>query len=369
MRIMVRTEKKEDHRRVEEITRLAFSYPGRIERGKIGCPYEHWMVNELRKRDGILPLSLVAVVEDEIVGHIICSNGIVKSEKGTLPVLNLGPISVLPEFQRKGVGKALITHMIDKAKELGYGAILFFGRPEYYPQFGFVEAGTFGITDCEGYNYPAFMGMELVKGYLSESRGGKYIESDIYNDELNRMKVKAFDDEFMGNQSNLMFQTERLHIIKADKKYLQDYYTEFTEKICEFQYPDTFTSLQDAQELPGYFLNEMNQGNMLELMILDQDENFLGSMEVFGLKEETMKVGLWLKESCQGQGYGYEALRGLIDYLNVFCPRESYIYEVDERNLASIALVKKFKHVVGNTNEVVTESGKRLNLTCYQILK
>ena len=73
MDILVRLEEEKDYYRVEQITKIAFSYPGRIERGQIGCPYEHWMVNELRKRDGILDLSLVAVVDECIVGHIICS--------------------------------------------------------------------------------------------------------------------------------------------------------------------------------------------------------------------------------------------------------------------------------------------------------
>lgn len=201
MNISVREEEKKDYRRVEEVTRLAFSYPGRIERGGIGCPYEHWMVHELRKRDGVLPLSLVAVEQsgemEELVGHIICSKAEVRTENGAILVLNMGPISVLPEYQRRGVGKALIYAMIEKAKLLGYGAILFFGRPEYYPQFGFKEASEFGVTDAEGYNYPSFMGMELVPGYLKEVNGGRYFESDIYNDELNREAVKAFDEQFM----------------------------------------------------------------------------------------------------------------------------------------------------------------------------
>ena len=197
MEIIVRNENKNDYRRVEEITRKAFAYPERIERGGIGCPYEHWMVHELRKRDGILELSLVATVDDEIVGHIICSKAEVRQEGNKLPVLNLGPISVLPEYQRLGVGKALIKELLVKAKELGYGAILFFGRPEYYPQFGFVEAETFGISDSEGYNYPSFMGMELMSGYLRNVRGGRFYESDVYNDELNRDTVRAFDRHFM----------------------------------------------------------------------------------------------------------------------------------------------------------------------------
>ncbi|MDF2587619.1 MAG: GCN5-related N-acetyltransferase [Anaerocolumna sp.] len=196
MDIVIRLEQEKDYRRVEEITKLAFSYPGRIERGKIGCPYEHWMVHELRKRDGILSLSLVAEVDSIVIGHIICSKASVTTSDKSLPVLNFGPISVLPEYQRQGVGAALINAMICKAKSLGYGAILFFGRPEYYPQFGFKEASVFGITDSEGFNYPAFMGMELIPNYLTEVHGGKYYESDIYNDELNRDEVKAFNEIF-----------------------------------------------------------------------------------------------------------------------------------------------------------------------------
>ncbi len=150
MDISIRTEQEKDHRRVEEVTRAAFSYPERIERGGIGCPYEHWMVHELRRRDGIPELSLVAEVDNIVIGHIICSKAEVRTFDSIIPVLNFGPLSVLPEYQRKGVGKALIKSMICKAAELGFGAILFFGRPEYYPQFGFKEASAWQITDSDG---------------------------------------------------------------------------------------------------------------------------------------------------------------------------------------------------------------------------
>ena len=198
MEINVRLEEEKDYLRVEEITRAAFWYPDRVERGQIGCPYEHWMVHELRNRDGIKALSLVAELEDgTIVGHIICSNAVVKKKNLSIPVLNFGPLSVLPEYQRRGVGGALIRAMIEQAKKLDYGAILFFGRPEYYPQFGFKEAEVFGIADAEGYNYSSFMAMELKAGYLKDVRGGRYYESDIYNDELNRETVRAFDRVFI----------------------------------------------------------------------------------------------------------------------------------------------------------------------------
>ena len=199
--ISVRLEKAKDHRKVEEITRMAFNYPDRIKRGGIGCPYEHWMVHELRHRDGILELSLVAQLKSgTIVGHIICSKAIVKIENSILPVLNFGPLSVHPVYQRQGIGKTLVRAMIEKAKKLGYGAILFFGRPEYYPQFGFKEAAVYGISDAEGYNYPAFMAMELREGYLKNIRGGKFFESDIYNDKLNRETVIKFDRVFLNRK-------------------------------------------------------------------------------------------------------------------------------------------------------------------------
>ena len=197
MNIKLRLEQQADFRRVEEITRIAFSYPGRVERGGIGCPFEHWMVNELRRRDGYTDLSIVATINEEIVGHIICSKAEVRCENKVLPVLNIGPISVLPEHQRKGIGKALIYEMIDRARQLGHGAILFWGRPEYYPQFGFVAASGYGITDADGHSSPAFFAMELIDGYLADAKGGKYYESDIYDDSLNKETVKVFDKAFM----------------------------------------------------------------------------------------------------------------------------------------------------------------------------
>lgn len=100
--IVIRKEENNDYRGVEEITREAFSYPGRVERGGIGSPYEHWMVHELRKRDGI-GISLVAEFDRTLVGHIICSSARIDTPDGrNIPVVNFRPISVLPVYQHKG---------------------------------------------------------------------------------------------------------------------------------------------------------------------------------------------------------------------------------------------------------------------------
>lgn len=194
--INIRLEEPKDYRIVEELTRSAFNNSDRIERSKIGCPMEHHMVHKLRKKDGIMELNFVAEIDGEIVGHIIYSYAHILQPGGLkIEALNFGPLSVWPDLQRTGIGSALMEHSIKEAKKLGYGAVLFFGHPEYYPRFGFVEAGEFGITDCNGDNYPAFMAMELKEDYL-KNVSGKFMEADIYNDELNRVQAKAFDQQF-----------------------------------------------------------------------------------------------------------------------------------------------------------------------------
>lgn len=191
--IYIRLEAPQDYRAVEELTRAAFmthTRPGRE------IPLEHYMVNELRKKDGIMELDFVAEKDGQIVGHIIYSNAHILQEDGSMiHVLNFGPLSVLPDFQRQGIGSSLMKYSIEKAKASGYGAILFFGEPDYYPRFGFIEAKKFGITDWNGDNYPAFLAMELKEGYLKNVHG-KYIEAEIYNDAVNMEQGRLFDIEF-----------------------------------------------------------------------------------------------------------------------------------------------------------------------------
>jgi len=203
--IQIRVEEPSDYRTVEELTRAAFNNPDRVNRSKIGCPLEHHMVHRLREKDGIMDLNFVATINGEIVGHIIYSNAYILQPDGSkVDVLNFGPISVWPKLQKAGIGSALMKYSIAEAKKLGHGAILFFGGPDYYSRFGFIEAKEFGITDCNGENYPALMAMELKEGYL-QKLSGKFIEADIYNDDLNREQAKEFDKQFTANAEHLKY--------------------------------------------------------------------------------------------------------------------------------------------------------------------
>lgn len=164
-------------------------------------------------------------------------------------------------------------------------------------------------------------------------------------------------------------ETDRLRVVPFDYKYLKDYYEEFNEEITRYQYPDPFKTIDEARKQIDEFLCEMQQKRMLELIILSRAGEFIGSMEVFGLEEKNPEVGLWLKKSVHHQGYAYEVLSALIQFLNDIGKYNGYIYAVDERNEASIKLVKKFECEQMGVDPVVTESGKKLNLLLYKIYR
>lgn len=106
-------------------------------------PIEARLLDELRACDGWLPaLSIVAVVDDTVVGHVVTTRGFV----GDVPALGLGPIGVLPSHQHHGVGLALMHAAIGAADALDEPLIALLGSTVYYARYGFVAATTLGIT-------------------------------------------------------------------------------------------------------------------------------------------------------------------------------------------------------------------------------
>lgn len=197
--ITIRLETEKDIKEVEELTKRAFWKRKRMkEICGAGCD-EHYLCHTLRTSPEFVPeLDFVAETEIDgekiIVGNVMSSMGYIENGSVELrPVLNYGPLSILPEFQNTGVGGTLMTRSIQIAKKFGYGGILFFGHPNYYPRFGLKEAVVFGITTSWGKNFPAFMGMELIDGYLS-GFGGKYHESPLMA--VNPVAAKKYDTKF-----------------------------------------------------------------------------------------------------------------------------------------------------------------------------
>lgn len=108
---------------------------------------EQFLVRNLRNSSAFVPeLSLVAVLDDEIVGHILLTRIKIKNGHKETPSLALAPVTVLPKYQNRGIGSTLIEHAHQKARSLGYTSIILLGHPDYYPRFGYQKASTFGIT-------------------------------------------------------------------------------------------------------------------------------------------------------------------------------------------------------------------------------
>ncbi len=107
---------------------------------------EQYLVERLRNSEAFIPeLSIVAEIDGKIVGHILVTKLKIKGKFNEFDSLALAPISVLPEFQGKGIGGKLILESHKKAKELGHKSIVLFGHEKYYPKFGYKQADKFGI--------------------------------------------------------------------------------------------------------------------------------------------------------------------------------------------------------------------------------
>jgi putative acetyltransferase len=140
--LIIRPERPGDEAAIAAVVRAAFAPPGAAGDEVV----EVKLVDDLRAGVGWLPrLSLVAEVGGVAVGHVVCSRASVDGA----PALGLGPLGVLPRWQRRGVGRGLMHSVLGAADALGEPLVVLLGNPGYYGQFGFVPARTLGIVAPE----------------------------------------------------------------------------------------------------------------------------------------------------------------------------------------------------------------------------
>jgi putative acetyltransferase len=148
----------EDAAAVREVYRRAFD----------GSEEEPRLV-ELLHRAKAAPVSLVAVMGSQVVGHILFSPVVLDGRSG-LRMVGLAPVGVLPEYQGKGIGSRLARKGLAACREAGYGAAVVLGEPSYYSRFGFVRASEYGLGNEYGVD-DHFMVAELVRGALDRVSG------------------------------------------------------------------------------------------------------------------------------------------------------------------------------------------------------
>ena len=190
--IVIRSEEKGEYRKVENMVRESF---WNIYRP--GC-MEHYVLHQLRKDAAFVPeLDLVMEQNGELIRQNMFMRASIAADDGReIPIMTMGPICIAPQWKRKGYGKILLDYSLEKAKELGYGALCFEGNIDFYGKSGFREAREFGIRYhglSEGEDASFFLCKELIPGYL-EGITGEYTTPEGYF--VDEKEAEEFDRQF-----------------------------------------------------------------------------------------------------------------------------------------------------------------------------
>lgn len=156
---LIRPETAEDLPAVHRLVELAF-----------GQSSEADLVDALRDQAHPL-ISLVAVLEGEVVGHIFFSPVSIESERDRFTAMGLAPMAVLPDHQNKGIGSELVRAGLKECRRIGHDVVVVLGHPRYYPRFGFVPACGKGIRSEYDVADDVFMVAELTSGALGGRTG------------------------------------------------------------------------------------------------------------------------------------------------------------------------------------------------------
>ena len=203
----IRLEQRADYRAVEELTREAF-----WNVYKPGCD-EPYFVHIMREHADFIPeLAFVITHGDTIVANIMYLRSWLEDEAGTRKeILSFGPISVHPDYQRRGLGKMLISHSAEAALRLGYDTVVIYGNPENYVCSGFKSCKRYQIC-LEGGAFPtALLVKELKPGVLDGSKRLIYRESDAPT-LITPEKAAEFDRSFPPKKPEWMPSQEKFYI-------------------------------------------------------------------------------------------------------------------------------------------------------------
>ena len=190
--ITIRIEKKEEYREVENLVRESFWNVYRP-----GC-LEHYVLNQLRKDpDFVTELDFVMEENGKLIGQNIFMKTVIKADDGRdIPIMTMGPICIATELKRKGYGKVLLDYSLEKAAEMGCGALCFEGNIDFYGKCGFTYASEFGIRYHglpEGEDASFFLCKELIPGFLDGVTGEYATPAGYFVDEA---EAEEFDKTF-----------------------------------------------------------------------------------------------------------------------------------------------------------------------------
>ncbi len=164
--IIIRCEQQTDYDEIYELIQTAF------QTAKTPPSDEEEYAVSLRQSDGYIPeLALIAESDGKIVGQVMLTKTYIDTGAEEIEALLLGPVAVLIEHRRKGIGAKLITEALNKAKKMGYKAVFLCGDPDYYNRFGFKPVVDFGISYDMDIPAKYVLACELREGWLKDTKG------------------------------------------------------------------------------------------------------------------------------------------------------------------------------------------------------
>lgn len=189
---IIRLERKEEHREIENLVRESFWNVYRP-----GC-LEHYVLHTLRDDEAFVPeLDFVMEKDGRPIGQNVFVKAKIQSDDGReIPIITMGPICITPELKRKGYGKILLDYSLEKAAEMGFGAVCFEGNIDFYGKSGFTFASKFGIRYHglpEDADSSFFVCRELIPGYLDGITGEYATPQGYFVDEA---AAEEFDKAF-----------------------------------------------------------------------------------------------------------------------------------------------------------------------------
>ena len=173
--IIIRPETKDDYRAVENLTRESFwnvYRPGGME---------HYVLHCYRDDPAFVPkLDFVMELNGELIGQVIYVRSEIDCDDGRkVPLMTFGPISIAPAYKRQGYGKQLLDYSMEKAREMGAGALTITGNIDFYGKSGFVSAKTRGVRYADDPEADYFLIKELNPGFL-DGISGTYKDPEGY---------------------------------------------------------------------------------------------------------------------------------------------------------------------------------------------
>ena len=191
----IRLEKPADYREVENLTREAFwnvYAPGCVE---------HFVLHRYRSDPDFIPeLDFVMEEDGHLIGHVMYSKAeIIADDGSSIQAWTFGPISIHPDYKRKGYGLKLLLHSMEKASEMGIGVLCMEGNIDFYGHAGFVVASTLGIhyhVEPKDAEVPYFLAKELIPGYLGGREGTYHTPKGYFVALDDPASFEAFDATF-----------------------------------------------------------------------------------------------------------------------------------------------------------------------------